>query len=70
MSIFDIVEISATLTSFMSGIGLFVIWKIWPDHMTQPTALVPVLKTIVSIVFLASGFIAFAMQIVGVFRNK
>ena len=64
----EIVEIICTLVCILSGIGAFVIWRIWPsnDPATYSKG-IRVLKTMVGLIFVCSGLLEFILQLVGLF---
>ena len=69
MHAIEIIEIICTLVCILSGIGAFVIWRIWPSN--DPAAYskrVRILKTIVLIILLCSGSLEFILQLVGLFQ--
>lgn len=64
----EIVEIICTLVCVLSGIGAFVVWRIWPsnDPATYGNG-IRVLKTMVGLAFLCSGLLELILQLVGLF---
>lgn len=62
----EIVELVCAITSLVCGVGLFIIWRVFPNHDAASDARgVTVLKATVSLLFLIATFTEFVLQIIG-----
>lgn len=66
MSPLEIAELVCVIVSMVCGIGLFIIWRKFPNHdAASDSRGVTVLKVVVGVLFLAATFTEFVLQLIG-----
>lgn len=66
MTPLEIVELICVIVSMVCGAGLFIIWRVFPNHdAASESRGVTVLKVTVGVLFLAAIFTEFIVQLIG-----